>query len=112
MKMITAIVRPYKLEDLHQAVARLGVQGMTVTEVQGFGRQKGHLEHYRSAEYRVEFIPKTRVDIAVDDAVVDPVVEAIANVGRTGRVGDGKLFIANLEEAIRIRTGETGTAAT
>lgn len=112
MKMITAVVRPYKLEDLENAVARLGVQGMTVTEVQGFGRQRGHLEHYRSAEYRIDFIPKARVEIAVDDAVVDPVVEAIANVARTGKVGDGKIFITNLDQAVRIRTGETGAAAT
>lgn len=112
MKMITAVVRPYKLEDLEQAVARLGVQGMTVTEVQGFGRQRGHLEHYRSAEYRIDFVPKARVEIAVDDAVVDPVVEAIANVARTGKVGDGKIFISDLEQAVRIRTGETGAAAT
>jgi nitrogen regulatory protein P-II 2 len=112
MKMITAVVRPYKLEDLEHAVARLGVQGMTVTEVQGFGRQRGHLEHYRSAEYRIDFVPKTRVEIAVDEAYVDAVVEAIGNVARTGKVGDGKVFVTPLEQAIRIRTGETGAAAT
>lgn len=112
MKMITAVVRPYKLDDLETAVALLGVQGMTVTEVLGFGRQRGHLEHYRSAEYRIDFVPKARVEIAVDDAVVDPVVEAIANVARTGKVGDGKVFISDLGQAIRIRTGETGAAAT
>jgi nitrogen regulatory protein P-II 2 len=112
MKMITAVVRPHKLDDLHTAVARLGAQGMTVTEVMGFGRQKGHLEHYRSAEYRIEFIPKTRVEIAVADQDVEPMIEAIANVARTGKVGDGKIFVAPLSEVIRIRTGETGTAAT
>jgi nitrogen regulatory protein P-II 2 len=112
MKLITAIIRPYKLEDLELAVARLGVQGMTVTEVQGYGRQRGHAEHYRGAEYRVDFVPKTQVEIAVDDSIVEPVVEAIANVARTGKVGDGKIFVSEIEQAIRIRTGETGVAAT
>lgn len=111
MKLITAIVRPFKLDDLELAVARLGVQGMTVTEVQGYGGQKGHAEYYRGAEYRIDFVPKTRVEIAVDDAIVEPVVEAIANVARTGKVGDGKIFVTELEQAIRIRTGETGPAA-
>lgn len=111
MKLITAIVRPYRLDDLELAVARLGVQGMTVTEVHGYGRQRGHTEYYRGAEYRVDFVPKSRVEIAVDDGIVEPVVEAIANVARTGKVGDGKIFVTELEQAIRIRTGETGAAA-
>ena len=110
--MITAIIRPYKLGDLEMAVARLGVQGMTVTEVQGYGRQQGHAEFYRGAEYRIDFVPKLRVDIAVDDAVYEPVVEAICNVVRTGKVGDGKIFLSGLEQTIRIRTGATGNAAT
>lgn len=110
--MITAIIRPYKLGDLEMAVARLGVQGMTVTEVQGYGRQLGHAEFYRGAEYRIDFVPKLRVDIAVDDAVYEPVVDAICNVVRTGKVGDGKIFLSGLEQTIRIRTGETGNAAT
>jgi nitrogen regulatory protein P-II 2 len=112
MKLITAIIRPYKLDDLEMAVARLGVQGMTVTEVQGYGRQRGHGEHYRGAEYQVDFVPKTQVEIAVDDSIVEPVVEAIANVARTGKIGDGKIFVSEIEQAIRIRTGETGVAAT
>ncbi len=112
MKLITAIIRPYKLDDLELAVARLGVQGMTVTEVQGYGRQRGHAETYRGAEYRVDFVPKTQVEIAVDDSIVEPVVEAIANVARTGKVGDGKIFVSEIDQAIRIRTGETGVAAT
>ena len=111
MKMITAIIRPHKLDDLEVAVARLGVQGMTVTEVLGYGRQRGHAEHYRGAEYRVDFAPKMLVEIAVEDSIVEPVCEAIANVARTGKVGDGKIFVAELDNAIRIRTGETGTAA-
>jgi len=112
MKLITAIIRPYKLDDLEMAVARLGVQGMTVTEVQGYGRQGGHAEHYRDAEYKVDFVPRTRVQIAVDEAIVEPVVEAIANVARTGKIGDGKIFVSELQQAVRIRTGETGVAAT
>ena len=111
MKLITAIIRPYKLDDLELAVARLGVQGMTVTEVQGYGRQRGHAETYRGAEYRVDFVPKTQVEIAVDDSIVEPVVEAIANVARTGKVGDGKIFVSEIDQAIRIRTGERGESA-
>jgi nitrogen regulatory protein P-II 2 len=111
MKMITAIIRPWKLDDLQLAVARLGVQGITVTEVTGYGRQRGHSEHYRGAEYRVEFVPKLRVDIAVDDGAMEPVVEAIQNVARTGKTGDGKIFIATMTQAVRIRTRETGAAA-
>lgn len=112
MKLITAVIRPYKLDELEVAVAKLGVQGMTVTEVQGFGRQRGHAEFYRGAEYHVDFVPKTQVQIAVDDLVVEALIEAIANVARTGKLGDGKIFVSDLEQAIRIRTGETGAAAT
>ncbi len=112
MKMITAIIRPHKLGDLEQAVARIGVQGMTVTEVQGYGRQHGHLEVYRDAQYRVDFTPRIQVQIAVDDSLVEPLVEAIANVTRTGKIGDGRIFVAGVGQAIRIRTGETGAAAT
>lgn len=112
MKLITAVIKPFKLDEVRQAIADIGVQGVTVTEVQGFGRQRGHTELYRGAEYRVDFVPKTRVEIAVDDSIVEPVVEAIANVARTGKVGDGKIFVSEIEQAIRIRTGETGVAAT
>lgn len=112
MKMITAVIRPHKLDDLELAVAQLGVQGMTVVEVHGYGRQHGHLEVYRGAEYRVDFLARTQVQIAVDETLVEPVVEAIANVTRTGKVGDGRIFVAGLGQAIRIRTGETGVAAT
>jgi nitrogen regulatory protein PII len=111
MKMITAIIRPWKLDDLQLAVARLGVQGITVTEVTGYGRQRGHSEHYRGAEYRVEFVPKLRVDIVVDDAAAESTVEAIQNTCRTGKTGDGKIFIATVQQAVRIRTRETGAAA-
>ena len=112
MKLITAIVRPYKLDDLEMAVARIGVQGMTVTEVQGYGAEHGHAEVYRGMDYRIEFVPRTQVQIAVDESIVEPVVEAIANVARTGKVGDGRVFVTDIEQAIRIRTGETGVAAT
>ncbi len=111
MKMITAIIRPWKLDDLQLAVARLGVQGLTVTEVTGYGRQKGHSEHYRGAEYRVEFVPKLRVEIVTDDPAVEAVVEAIQNVARTGKTGDGKVFTSVVQQAVRIRTRETGAAA-
>ncbi|HEX2493256.1 MAG TPA: P-II family nitrogen regulator [Steroidobacter sp.] len=111
MKLITAIIKPFKLDDVRQAVADIGVQGITVTEVQGFGRQRGHTELYRGAEYRVDFLPKTKIELAVEDDVVEQVVEAITNVARTGKIGDGKLFVSDLEEAVRIRTGETGVEA-
>lgn len=111
MKLITAIIKPFKLDDVRQAVADIGVQGITVTEVQGFGRQRGHTELYRGAEYRVDFLPKTKIELAVDDSVVEQVVEAITNVARTGKIGDGKLFVTNLEQAVRIRTSETGAEA-
>jgi nitrogen regulatory protein P-II 2 len=112
MKMITAVLRPWKLDDLRMAVAHLGVQGMTVTEVLGYGRQRGHAEHYRGSEYRIDYVPKARVDIAVDDTVVESVIEAIANVTRTGQLGDGKIFVSDLGQTIRIRTGEIGPQAT
>ncbi len=111
MKLITAIIKPFKLDDVRQAVADIGVQGITVTEVQGFGRQRGHTELYRGAEYRVDFLPKTKIELAVDDTVVEQVVEAITNVARTGKICDGKIFVLNLEQAVRIRTGETGAEA-
>src|SRR5512140_2393962 len=104
MKLITAVIKPFKLDEVRQAVADLGVQGVTVTEVQGFGRQRGHTELYRGAEYRVDFVPKTKVELAVEDSVCDQVVEAITNVARTGKIGDGKIFVVNLEQAVRIRT--------
>ena len=111
MKLITAIIKPFKLDDVRQAIADIGVQGVTVTEVQGFGRQRGHTEIYRGAEYRVDFLPKTKVEIAVDDTIVDQVIEAITNVARTGKIGDGKIFVTSLEQVVRIRTGETGKDA-
>jgi len=111
MKMITAIIRPWKLDDLQMAVARLGVQGITVTEVTGYGRQRGHAEHYRGSEYQVQFVPKLRVEIVLDDASAEAVIEAISNVCRTGKTGDGKIFLAPVGEAVRIRTRESGAAA-
>lgn len=111
MKLITALIKPFKLDDVRQAVADIGVQGITVTEVQGFGRQRGHTEMYRGAEYRVDFLPKTKIELAVDDSIVEQVVEAITNVARTGKIGDGKVFVTRLEQAIRIRTSETGVEA-
>ena len=111
MKMITAIIKPFKLDDIRQAVADIGIQGITVTEVKGFGRQRGHTELYRGAEYVVDFLPKAKIELAVDDDIADQVVEAIANTARTGKIGDGKIFVSDLLETIRIRTGETGSEA-
>ena len=111
MKLITAIIKPFKLDDVRQAVADIGVQGITVTEVQGFGRQRGHTELYRGAEYRVDFLPKTKIELAVDDSIAEQVIEAITNVARTGKIGDGKIFVMVLAETVRIRTGETGKDA-
>jgi nitrogen regulatory protein P-II 2 len=108
MKMITAIIKPFKLDDVREAVADIGIQGITVTEVKGFGRQRGHTELYRGAEYVVDFLPKAKIELAVDDSVAEQVIEAIANTARTGKIGDGKIFVTDLVEAIRIRTGETG----
>ena len=111
MKLITAIIKPFKLDDVRQAVADLGIQGITVTEVKGFGRQRGHTELYRGAEYVVDFLPKAKIELAVADDVAEQVIEAIANTARTGKIGDGKIFVVDLEQAIRIRTGETGAEA-
>ena len=111
MKLITAIIKPFKLDDLRQTVAHIGVQGMTVTEVFGLGRELGHVERYRGASHRVDLNPRTRVEVAVEDTIVDEVIEAIINVARTGRPGDGKVFVARLAAAVRIRTGETGADA-
>ena len=111
MKLITAIIKPFKLDDVREALSDVGVQGMTVTEVKGFGRQKGHTELYRGAEYVVDFLPKVKIEAAIDDALQDQVIEAISKSANTGKVGDGKIFVATLEEAVRIRTGETGPGA-
>lgn len=111
MKLITAIVKPFKLDDVREALSDIGVQGMTVTEVKGFGRQKGHTELYRGAEYVVDFLPKVKIEVAVDDSMMDQVLETITKAASTGKVGDGKIFVVNLEEVVRIRTGETGPAA-
>ena len=111
MKMITAIIKPFKLDDVRQAIADIGVQGITVTEVKGFGRQRGHTELYRGAEYVVDFLPKAKIEIAVSDDIAEQVIEAITNTARTGSIGDGKIFVTNLEQAIRIRTGETDSDA-
>ncbi len=111
MKLITAIIKPFKLDTVREALSEVGIQGITVTEVKGFGRQKGHTELYRGAEYVVDFLPKTKLEVAVDDAQVEPVVEAIAQAAQSGKIGDGKIFVQPLEQAIRIRTGETGVEA-
>ncbi|MGH9560642.1 MAG: P-II family nitrogen regulator [Terracidiphilus sp.] len=106
MKLITAIIKPFKLDDVRKAVSDVGVQGVTVTEVRGFGRQRGHTEIYRGAEYAVEFVPKTKIEIAVVDSLADQVIEAITNSAKTGKVGDGKIFVFDLEQVVRIRTSE------
>jgi nitrogen regulatory protein P-II 2 len=111
MKLITAVIKPFKLDDVRQALSEIGVQGMTVTEVKGFGRQKGHTELYRGAEYVVDFLPKTKIEVAVAADLTDRVVEAIAEAARTGKIGDGKIFISSIEQVVRIRTGETGRVA-
>jgi nitrogen regulatory protein P-II 2 len=111
MKLISAIIKPFKLDDVREALADIGVSGITVIEVKGFGRQKGHTELYRGAEYVVDFLPKIKVEIAVDDSLVDQVIEAITGAAQTGKIGDGKIFVADLEQVIRIRTGETGPDA-
>lgn len=111
MKMITAIIKPFKLDDTREALSEIGVQGITVTEVKGFGRQKGHTELYRGAEYEVDFLPKIRLEIAVEDSVVTQIIEVLCRVAATGKIGDGKIFVSNLEQVIRIRTGETGPDA-
>ena len=111
MKLVAAIIKPFKLDDVREALSGIGVQGITVTEVKGFGRQKGHTELYRGAEYVVDFLPKVKLEIAVDDSLVEKVVEAIRATANTGKIGDGKIFIYDLERAIRIRTGEIGSSA-
>jgi nitrogen regulatory protein P-II 2 len=111
MKLITAIIKPFKLDDVREALSDIGVSGITVIEVKGFGRQKGHTELYRGAEYVVDFLPKIKVEIAVDDALEDKVIEAISAAARTGKIGDGKIFVYDLNQVIRIRTGETGSDA-
>ena len=111
MKLVTAIIKPFRLDDVRDAVATLGVLGMTVTEVKGFGRQKGHTELYRGAEYVVDFIPKVKVEIAVAADLVDQVVEAVIRAAQTGKIGDGKIFVTDIEQVVRIRTGETGSDA-
>ncbi len=111
MKLVTAIIKPFKLDDVREALSDIGVQGITVTEVKGFGRQKGHTELYRGAEYVVDFLPKVKVEVAVDDSALDQVLEAITKAANTGKIGDGKIFVSALEQAIRIRTGETGKEA-
>ena len=111
MKLITAIVKPFKLDDVREALSEIGVQGITVTEVKGFGRQKGHTELYRGAEYVVDFLPKVKIEVAVADGVVEPTIEAITKAANTGKIGDGKVFVSPMEQVIRIRTGETGEDA-
>lgn len=111
MKLVTAIIKPFKLDDVREALSEIGVQGVTVTEVRGFGRQKGHTELYRGAEYVVDFLPKVKVEVAVSDELADRVIEAIEKSANTGKIGDGKIFVFNLEEVVRIRTGETGPDA-
>ncbi|MGS2723315.1 P-II family nitrogen regulator [Porticoccus sp. GXU_MW_L64] len=111
MKLITAVIKPFKLDEVREALSAVGISGATVTEVKGFGRQKGHNEIYRGAEYVVDFLPKVKLEVAVDDELVDSAIEAIVESARTGKIGDGKIFVASLSEAIRIRTGETGCNA-
>jgi nitrogen regulatory protein P-II 2 len=111
MKLVTAIIKPFKLDDVRQALTEIGAQGITVTEVKGFGRQRGHTELYRGAEYVVDFLPKMKIEIAVDDTRVEQVVEVIMNTARTGKIGDGKIFVVDIDQVIRIRTGETGPQA-
>lgn len=111
MKLVTAVVKPFKLDDVREALSEVGVQGITVTEVKGFGRQKGHTELYRGAEYVVDFLPKVKIEVAIDDGSADQVIEAITNAANTGKIGDGKIFVSSLDQVIRIRTGETGEEA-
>jgi nitrogen regulatory protein P-II 2 len=111
MKLITAIIKPFKLDDVREAISEIGIHGITVTEVKGFGRQRGHTELYRGAEYVVDFLPKVKLEIAVSDEMLDQALEAIVQAARTGKIGDGKIFISTLDEVVRIRTGETGVEA-
>ena len=111
MKLVTAIIKPFKLDDVRESLSEIGVQGITVTEVKGFGRQKGHTELYRGAEYVVDFLPKVKIDVAIAEDLLDQVIEAISKAANTGKIGDGKIFVTGLEQVVRIRTGETGTEA-
>jgi nitrogen regulatory protein P-II 2 len=111
MKLITAVIKPFKLDEVRSALSELGISGMTVTEVKGFGRQRGHTELYRGAEYVVDFVPKTRIEVGVRDSLVDQVVDAIVKAAKTGKVGDGKIFVSDIQRAVRIRTGETDDSA-
>lgn len=111
MKLVTAVIKPFKLDDVREALSDIGVQGITVTEVKGFGRQKGHTELYRGAEYVVDFLPKVKVEVAITDALLDQTIEAITKAANTGKIGDGKIFVTSLEQVIRIRTGESGADA-
>ena len=111
MKLVAAIIKPFKLDDVRESLSGIGVSGITVTEVKGFGRQKGHTELYRGAEYVVDFLPKIKVEVAVDDDQVDQVIEAVSGAAKTGKIGDGKIFVSDLEQAVRIRTGESGSEA-
>jgi nitrogen regulatory protein P-II 2 len=111
MKFVTAIIKPFKLDEVREALSAIGVQGITVTEVKGFGRQKGHTELYRGAEYVVDFLPKVKIDVAIKDELLDQVIEAIEKSANTGKIGDGKIFVFDLQQAVRIRTGETGAEA-
>ena len=111
MKLVTAIIKPFKLDDVRESLSEIGVQGITVTEVKGFGRQKGHTELYRGAEYVVDFLPKMKLEVALDDALAERAIEAITKAANTGKIGDGKIFVFDLEQVIRIRTGESGTDA-
>ena len=111
MKLVTAVIKPFKLDDVREALSEIGVQGITVTEVKGFDRQKGHTELYRGAEYVVDFLPKVKLEIAIDDSLTDKVIEAVSKAANTGKIGDGKIFVTALEQIVRIRTGETGADA-
>ena len=111
MKLLTAIIKPFKLDDVREALSEVGVQGMTVTEVRGFGRQKGHTELYRGAEYVVDFLPEVKVEVAIDDSLLEGAIEAVTSAAATGKVGDGKIFVLDVDQALRIRTGETGNEA-
>ena len=111
MKLVTAIIKPFKLDEVREALSAIGVQGITVTEVKGFGRQKGHTELYRGAEYVVDFLPKIKLEAAIDEALLEQVIEAIEAAARTGKIGDGKIFVTAIEQVVRIRTGETGKSA-
>lgn len=111
MKLVTAVIKPFKLDDVRNALSEIGVQGLTVTEVKGFGRQKGHTELYRGAEYVIDFLPKVKLELVVDDDVVDSAIDAISKAAQTGKIGDGKIFVTGCEQVVRIRTGETGSDA-